>query len=223
MTGLAPKTLEVFDAACSLNSIQEFVLVGGTALSLAIHHRLSEDLDFCKWTKDTSAKNGISFKEIKKELDSSFSKVFMNVIDFDQVDFLLNEKVKIQFFNEVGYNITSHTDFKTLKGNLRIAPVNLIAAMKIKTMFQRTTFRDYYDIFVIVKDQHVSLSDVIKLACAYSSKLTSGLIIKRLTTHASFKEEKNFGLLSPKYDIKSEEIGAFFSAETDLIKATNNT
>ncbi len=49
MNGLAPKTSELFEAVSRLECIKPFVLVGGTALSLQLNHRQSEDLDFMKW------------------------------------------------------------------------------------------------------------------------------------------------------------------------------
>jgi hypothetical protein len=52
MQGLAEKTEKIFETLSKLNSIKEYTLIGGTALSLQIANRLSEDLDFCKWSVD---------------------------------------------------------------------------------------------------------------------------------------------------------------------------
>lgn len=49
MNGLAPQTFEVFDRITRLECIKPFVLVGGTALSLQLNKRQSEDLDFMCW------------------------------------------------------------------------------------------------------------------------------------------------------------------------------
>ena len=49
MIGLAPQTSQLFDAITRLECIKPFVLVGGTALSLHIGCRQSEDLDFMRW------------------------------------------------------------------------------------------------------------------------------------------------------------------------------
>lgn len=45
MKGLAPQTSLIFDAITQMESFKPFVLVGGTALSLQIGSRQSEDLD----------------------------------------------------------------------------------------------------------------------------------------------------------------------------------
>jgi predicted nucleotidyltransferase component of viral defense system len=210
VTGLAPKTQEIFPSAVQLSCIKDYVLVGGTALAIQIKHRLSVDLDFCKWVDSTSAKNGIDFRAIEAELKANYKKVLSNPIDFNQADFLANG-VKLQFFNEVGYKLPVNETIKG-DGNLRIAPIDLIAAMKVKTMFQRTTFRDYYDVYAIVKEGHVGLDKLIELACIYDNKLYRRLVINRLTRHRSFREEKDFGLLEPKYNVTSEDIGHFFGA-----------
>ena len=49
MKGLAPHTRQVFEAVSKLDCIKPYLLVGGTALSLQIGTRQSEDLDFMKW------------------------------------------------------------------------------------------------------------------------------------------------------------------------------
>lgn len=52
MKGVKGNTARVFDAIMDLDILEEYILIGGTALSLQIHHRYSEDLDFCKWQND---------------------------------------------------------------------------------------------------------------------------------------------------------------------------
>lgn len=212
MTGLAPKTLEVFEDAARLSCISDFVLVGGTALSLQINHRLSADLDFCKWVDVSTARNGIPYLDIEKELKGSFNSIRTNPIDFDQCDYLVNNEVKFQFFNEVGYSLPTH-DSIPLEGNIRVAPILTIGAMKIKTMFQRSAYRDYYDVFAIVKEGHLTFKGLMSAGCTYNSKLNIKMVINRLTNHESFHEEEEFGLLTPRYQVSSREIGEFFVNE----------
>ena len=49
MKGLAPHTLQVFEAVSKLDCIKSYLLVGGSALSLQMGTRQNEDLDFMKW------------------------------------------------------------------------------------------------------------------------------------------------------------------------------
>ena len=60
MKGLSKHTIPVFDFIKDLDILEDYLLIGGTALSLQINHRLSEDLDFCKWQDNQS----ISSKEV---------------------------------------------------------------------------------------------------------------------------------------------------------------
>jgi predicted nucleotidyltransferase component of viral defense system len=216
MLGLAPKTLKVFEEVTQLRCIKDYVLVGGTALSLQIKHRLSEDLDFCKWINASTAKDAIPFNEINKELKDKFDSVVVNPIDFDQVDYIVNDEVKIQFFNETGYSLPSNDNI-ALAGSLKIAPIVIIGAMKIKTMFQRNVFRDYYDVYAIVNGGHMSLSELIRVSCIYDKRLTKEMIINRLHNHKKFREEKNFGILSPGYNVNSSDIGEFFNEKSSGI------
>jgi len=51
MKGLSQHTEEIFEQISTLECIKNYTLIGGTALALQLGHRLSEDLDFCKWHK----------------------------------------------------------------------------------------------------------------------------------------------------------------------------
>jgi predicted nucleotidyltransferase component of viral defense system len=43
---MPPMTKDVFEILQPRKELESFVLIGGTALALQAHHRLSEDLDF---------------------------------------------------------------------------------------------------------------------------------------------------------------------------------
>lgn len=81
MKGLAPHTTRIFDSICQLNCIKDYVLVGGTALSIQIANRLSEDLDFMSWRKSKNEKREVDWYAIKSELES-ISVIIMTYILF---------------------------------------------------------------------------------------------------------------------------------------------
>ena len=145
MTGLAPQTLDVFPSIASLECLRDFSLVGGTEISLQINHKLSEDLDFCRWVDATNAKNAIPHKIIQEELDLLFEGIHVNPLSFDQIDFRVN-RVKLTFFNEVGHNLPAHQTINV--GGITCMPLDILCAMKIKTLFERNVFRDYYDLYL---------------------------------------------------------------------------
>lgn len=68
MKGLAPHTMQVFEAVSKLDCIKSYYLVGGTALSLQIGTRQSEGLDFMKWRTSKIEKMEIAWYQIEKEL-----------------------------------------------------------------------------------------------------------------------------------------------------------
>ncbi|MDE5877868.1 MAG: nucleotidyl transferase AbiEii/AbiGii toxin family protein [Muribaculaceae bacterium] len=56
MKGLTLATSLLFEKISYLECIKPYVLVGGTALSLQLGTRLSEDLDFMSWRKSKNEK-----------------------------------------------------------------------------------------------------------------------------------------------------------------------
>ena len=208
MTGLAPKTLAIIEAVSSLACIKDFVLVGGTNIALQINHRLSEDLDFCKWVSASNVANGIEIKIIEQELKEKFGNVKVNQLSFDQVDFH-TQGVKITFFNEVGYNVPNF-ERRSLIKNIQSAPLKVVGSMKVKTMFERNTFRDYYDVFVLVKEGIVRVDQLIESSILYNRKLEKQMIINRLQRWDHFEEDSGFAHLSPKYPVSKKGIGEFF-------------
>ena len=98
MKSLAPHTHKIFDKVCSLNCIQPFCLVGGTALSIQIENRLSEDLDFMKWSVSKNEKAEVDWVGIEKELGNIGKIESRDIWDFDHVEFVLSG-VKLSFYH----------------------------------------------------------------------------------------------------------------------------
>ena len=74
MNGLAPQTSVIFDRITRLECIKPFVLVGGTAMSLQLNKRQSEDLDFMCWKKSAKDKPEVPISSIKREIEAVGSK-----------------------------------------------------------------------------------------------------------------------------------------------------
>lgn len=83
MNGLAPQTTEVFERITRLTCIQPFVLVRGTALSLQLNKRQSEDLDFMCWKRSFKDKSEVPISAIKQEIHS-VAEVLRSVITIGQ-------------------------------------------------------------------------------------------------------------------------------------------
>lgn len=144
----------------------DFRLVGGTALSYHINHRISEDLDFC-------LPQELPLEDIQAFIEFCVEKFGMDNIDYIQPsqaikeDFLLGgdnveyylqtwlvNGIKIQFFG--GGSNTGTKDFLahdlySMIGNIKIASLQTIFKMKSLMFYKRTKSRDLYDMLQFYK------------------------------------------------------------------------
>ena len=212
---LAPHTGEVFEAISKLECIKPFTLVGGTALSLQIEKRQSEDLDFMKWLAKRNEKPEVDWPSIKKELESIGSIKDYEVGGFDYVSFNF-EGVKLSFYAAPRKEVPSMKRIPYLN-NLHLADIESIGAMKMEAMLRRSKFRDYYDIYSILKEGG-DINKMIAAAVEYSDhKLRTRGLLNMLTTGKYFIKEKGFEELNPVYDISPNEIQEYIKAK--LIEA----
>ena len=65
MISLAPHTTAIFDKAIQLDCIKPYYLVGGTALSLQLGTRMSEDLDFMRWRTSKAERMEVAWKQLQ--------------------------------------------------------------------------------------------------------------------------------------------------------------
>jgi hypothetical protein len=63
MKGLSLHSEGIFEQVSKLDCVKNYTLIGGTALALQLGHRLSEDLDFCKWRKSKNAYGAADYTE----------------------------------------------------------------------------------------------------------------------------------------------------------------
>lgn len=203
MNGLAPHTGQIFEAVSRLECIKPYVLVGGTALSIQLGTRQSEDLDFMSWRKSRDEKREVDWPEIRKELESIGTVEKCDILDIDHVEFVVNG-VKISFYANPNYSPLQNEI--PYMNNLRIADLVAIGAMKMEVMLRRSKFRDYYDIYSLII-AGVSLPEMISLALKYSGhRLKSKNLLAMLTRSERFVSDDQFLALAPKYSITPKEI-----------------
>ena len=148
MIGLAPHTGKIIDAVAQLDCIRPYWLVGGTALSLQLHTRQSEDLDFQKWRTSKDEKMEVAWDVIEKELSTIGEIERRDIYDFDHVEFRV-AGVKFSFYACDKYSPVQNEVI--YQGNIKLADVMAIGAMKMEVMLRRSNFRDYYDIYSILQ------------------------------------------------------------------------
>ena len=201
---LAPHTGKVFEIISQLECIKPYTLVGGTALSLQIEKRQSEDLDFMKWLTKRNEKPEVDWPAIKKELESVGMIKEYEVGSFDFVSFNF-EGVKLSFYAAPRKIVPSMQRIPYLN-NLFIADIESIGAMKMEAMLRRSKFRDYYDIYSILKEG----KDILKMidaALEHSGhKLRTRGLLAMLTNGSRFVKEKGFEELNPVYNVTPYDI-----------------
>jgi predicted nucleotidyltransferase component of viral defense system len=206
MKSLAPHTHKLFDKVCSLNCIQPFCLVGGTALSIQIENRLSEDLDFMKWSVSKKDKAEVDWVRIEKALESIGNIESRDIWDFDHVEFVVSG-VKLSFYHST--KKTPVTKAIHYNQNLFLADIMAIAAMKMEVLLRRSNFRDYYDIYSILQ-QGYDFKEIVSKAINYSGNLLSTKnLLSMLSDAKRYHIDSGFHLLEPIYDISAIEIENF--------------
>jgi len=204
MDVLAPHTSLLFDAITKLECIKPFVLVGGTALSLQIGTRQSEDLDFMRWKQGPKDKLEIGWPAIKKELATIGDVEKENILGFDHVEFLVNG-VKVSFYAAPRKQMPK-MQVISYCNNLRVADAQSIGAMKMELMLRRAKFRDYYDLYSILKSG-VAINEMIAMALEHSNhRLKRKNLLAIITNGEFFIKDSAFMQLSPVYDVTASDI-----------------
>lgn len=217
MKGLAPKVSKLFDDVSRLECIKPFVLVGGTALSLQIKTRLSEDLDFMRWKIDKNDKLEIGWHRIKAELQKIGTIQNEDILGFDHAIFVVNG-VKLSFYAAPRKRIPTMEEIP-ICNNLRVADIKSIGAMKMETMSRRSKFRDYYDIYSILKE-NIDFREMVSIALKHSGHtLKEKNLLAILGNGERFAKEKGFQELNPIYDVTPLEIQNLLLKEMDRKRA----
>lgn len=203
MIGLAPHTGKIIDMVAQLDCIRPYWLVGGTALSLQLHTRQSEDLDFQKWRTSKNEKMEVKWDVIEKELSTIGEIESRDIYDFDHVEFRV-AGVKFSFYACDKYSPIKNEII--YQGNIKLADILAIGAMKMEVMLRRNKFRDYYDLYSILQSG-VNINILIDGALQYSRhRLKSKNLLSMLTRGELFSEDENFHLLEPIYNVSTQDI-----------------
>ena len=201
--GLTAKVEAIIDKIAELECIKPYLLCGGTALAMQIGHRMSEDLDFMMWRISKTEKPEVNWNAIERELVAKVGDIeSFNMLGFDQVEFVV-KGVKLSFF--VSDNLSPVTEPIEYMGNIRLADIESIMVMKLEVMLRRMKFRDYYDIYCILREGH-SIHRSIEHSLKYSRHRLSTKNVIAMLLGGQFIADDNFATLQPKYSVTKEEI-----------------
>ena len=195
---LLPKTksllLEIVE---SCEFLDKYVLVGGSALTLHLCHRKSEDLDFFTF------EDNFDFGEIFEYIKQFSQKEILNKTD-EQIDLLL-DGVKVTFFNARWSFLKPQK-----KEKFNLATLEQIAAMKVNVLFLRAKYRDYYDLYFLAKEV-MSLKQIFKCSENIAEGITYKLFVVGLL-YIDDVEDDDITYLQPKEKISKQKIRDFFDS-----------
>lgn len=207
-------------------SKSKMVLIGGTAMTLQLSHRISEDLDFWLPNEDLLA-SGID--GLVNELRTKFSvqlvtphsqivKAKINGFDLNDVarDYMING-VKVTFMHRDDSAYRQFAEYLKDMTNkhLNIMPLDGIFAMKAYVITKRVKSRDLFDLmtFITGAEDH-SLKDIIMLALAASPDATEEMVLSTLIGEIPL--DKDDEGLNSVCKTSIEDVYAFFDKQIDL-------
>jgi len=134
----------------ALSFASDFNLVGGTAVALQIGHRLSADFDLF-------AENDFDNEIIGRRAAEFFPIEKTQTDQKGQYTFYINN---VQFtFMKYRFKIPYEIEWKKIK----MPDLLTLGAMKLHALGRRAKWKDYVDLYFIIKDHH-AVKDLIKQA-----------------------------------------------------------
>lgn len=172
------------------------VLAGGTALALQIKHRRSYDFDiFCH-----------------DELSKTLSRKAQNV--FGKITIINRFEDNLTFVTSSGAKITFvYYPFHRLYPVISTSAIDIfnwrdIALDKAYTIGRRAQFRDYVDLFFLMKEKKLTLNWIIKKAVKkFKSEFPEKIFLEQIVY---FQDVKIFPIEFLKEKYTPEEIKSFF-------------
>jgi predicted nucleotidyltransferase component of viral defense system len=136
---VAPNTLGLLIELMQKPYLQEFNLVGGTALSMQIGHRISIDLDlFTTEAFDTN--------ELKSKLEDDYP-VFQVLLESQNTLITTINDTKVDFIR-FKYGFTYPI---VIEKEIRLANIKDIAPMKLDAITGRGQKKDFFDLYFLLK------------------------------------------------------------------------
>lgn len=204
--GLKQETIPVFEAVSQMEVIKGLYLCGGTAQSLQMRHRKSEDLDF-ELLGLRKERPMLDFSAISNEVSSVFPDCRKEFLSKNQLQIFVNGNVKLSFFRPE--NSVPELGKGFVYNNIVTPSLQELLGMKLFTIAVRSAFRDYYDIYALLKEGY-DLAKGVEYAGKFSRHtIHSKFIYSILLNENYFHKPEGFSLLEPKYNISTKDIADF--------------
>ena len=166
---------------------REYYLVGGTAIALHIGHRESIDFDLFKLAD--LRKNDI----YKKVTASKFGYKF-GYENYEQLNLIINQ-VKFTFFS-FPHKLPTNAE---IKGIIKMPDLLTLAAMKAFALGRRAKWKDYLDLYFILKDFY-SIKEIANKASELFGEMFSEKLFKMQLGYfkgINYDEEVTFLIPNP--------------------------
>lgn len=176
-----------------------FYLAGGSGLALQIGHRISEDLDFFK---HSSFNTDLLFSSLKKVTVSS-----ERILEEENTLWTILDWVRCCFFS---YGM--HLLFTPIiVEGLKVADWRDILAEKFKTVSQRGSKKDFFDIFSVIRIKKLDIGEAVAICKKRfgSTDLNFYHILRSLTYFEDAEGEPD-PFLVERHTFSWKEVKAFF-------------
>lgn len=204
--GLRQETIPVFEAVSQMEVVKGLYLCGGTAQSLQMRHRKSEDLDF-ELLGLRKERPMLDFSAISNEISNVFPDCRKEFLSKNQLQIFVNGNIKLSFFRPE--NSVPELGKGFVYNNIVTPSLQELLGMKLFTIAVRSAFRDYYDIYALLKEGY-DLAKGVEYAGKFSRHtIHSKFIYSILLNENYFHKPESFSLLEPIYDISTKEISDF--------------
>ncbi len=184
------------------------ILAGGTALALQIGHRLSFDFDI--FTNQPLPIN------LWDKIRGVFGAGCMRTMEIEgQLNFITPQAVSVTFF---------HTDFPPLFPTIKTSSIDLfdirdIATNKAYTIGRRGKWRDYVDLYFLLKEKHITIQEIIDLSQRrYQNEFPTKLFLEQF---CYFNDIENYEISFLRNEISPEKIKNFLIEEVKIYAFRN--
>lgn len=204
--GLREETIPVFEAVSRMDVVKGLYLCGGTAQSLQMMHRKSEDLDF-ELLGIRKDRPQLDFTAISNEVSSVFPKCRKEFLGKNHLQIFVDGNVKLSFFRPE--NSVPELGKGFVYNNITTPSLQELLGMKLFTIAVRSAFRDYYDIYALLKEGY-DLAKGVDYAGRFSRHtIHSKFIYSILLNDSYFHKPAEFALFEPKYEVSTNDIAEF--------------
>lgn len=139
-----PKTLELLKELMKMNELQDFFLVGGTALALQLGHRISVDIDLFTQNDFDTAKlfNQLNSKFRVNDKTEDINTLNINIIPVESKNIVKVDLIK--------YAYPLINPIKEID-DIRLLSIEDIIPMKLSAVAGRGSKKDFYDIYYLLQ------------------------------------------------------------------------